>query len=79
MNYQIIPGFEDIRIGYVIKKIYKTILKTKTRTDCLCIEKKKQTKTNKKQTALYINLHDITHHTQQHTARKKKTRKKRHE
>ena len=75
MNYQIIPGFEDIRIGYVIRKINETILKTKTRTDCLCIEKKKQTKTNKKHTALYINLHDITHH----TPHEKKTRKKRHE
>ena len=74
MNYQIIPGFEDIRIGYVIKENKnETILKTKTRTDCLCIEKKKQTKTNKKQTALYINFHDITHNTPHEKKLEKKT------
>jgi hypothetical protein len=69
MNYQIIPGFEDIRIGYVIKKRKNKLKtkqnKTKTRTECLCIEKKRQTnkqKTNKKQTALYIILISTTSH-----------------
>ena len=48
MNYQIIPGFEDIRIGYVIKK-NKNETKRRHVRIVLCIEKNKQTnkQTNK--------------------------------
>ena len=76
MNYQTIPGFEDIHIGYGIKKIKKNSKNEDMYGLFLYWRRKnKQTETNKKQTALCINFHDITHHTQ-HTARKKKVEKK---
>ena len=74
MNYQTIPGFEDIRIGYVIKK-NKNHIKNETKRRPVRIvyvlRRNKQTKSKQ----LYI-LISTTSHITHNTTHEKKIEKK---